>query len=421
MKPLNILLAEDSKAVGQFVSEYLQSAGHQVTYVESGEAAVVAYREQAFDLVLMDVVMPGISGLEAVKQIKAIPTTVWVPVIIITGLETEADILNGFMAGADDYLVKPVKPMALDIRIRSMMRIAAIQRSTTAVINNVIEGIIQIDRVGRIGRFNQAAESIFGYTEAEVMGKNVNILMPPPYKEAHDDYIASHVATGQAKVIGIGRIVSGLRKNGEIFPMHLGVTEASTPEGRFYVGLVRDMTIEERMQRQIEYMATHDALTGLPNRNECWKRLKERYALHDDQRGPAECTVFYCDLDGFKQVNDQFGHAAGDAVLKEVSRRMKDVLFVRDFIARIGGDEFVVVVDGVLDDEKAIALAQRLIEVASRPIVTPEGYYQVGASIGVAHVRQYPDSVEAVINAADAAMYAAKRSGKSTVRLASLP
>lgn len=99
---------------------------------------------------------------------------------------------------------------------------------------------------------------------------------------------------------------------------------------------------------------------------------------------------------------------------------MKDVLFVRDFIARIGGDEFVAIVDGVLDDEKAIALAQRLIEVVSQPVLTPEGNFQIGVSIGVAHARQYPDSVEAVINAADGAMYVAKRSDKGTVRLACL-
>jgi diguanylate cyclase (GGDEF)-like protein len=241
--------------------------------------------------------------------------------------------------------------------------------------------------------------------------------MPPPYKEAHDDYLANYVATGQAKVIGIGRVVTGLRKNGETFPMHLGVTEAATPEGKFFIGLVRDMTVEERMRRQIEYMATHDALTGLPNRNECWKRLEERYALRDDRHGPAECSVFYCDLDGFKQVNDQYGHAAGDAVLKEATRRMKEVLFVRDFIARIGGDEFLAMVDGVVDDEKATALAQRMIEVVSRPIVTPEGQYQVGVSIGIAHARQYPESVESLVNAADDAMYAAKRSGKGTVAL----
>jgi diguanylate cyclase (GGDEF)-like protein/PAS domain S-box-containing protein len=418
MKPLNILLADDSKSIGHFISEYLRSAGHQVHYIESGEAAVAAYRQQNFDLVLMDVVMPGIGGLEAVKQIKSIPTATWVPVIIITGLDAEEDILSGYLAGADDYMVKPVKPMTLDIRIRSMMRIAALQRSTTAVIDNVIEGIVQIDRAGRIDRFNKAAETIFGYTEAEVLGKNVNMLMPPPYKEAHDEYIANYVTTGHAKVIGIGRVVTGLRKNGETFPMHLGVTEAATPDGKFFIGLVRDMTIEERMHRQIEYLATHDALTGLPNRNECWKRLDERYALRDDRHGPADCSVFYCDLDGFKQINDQYGHAAGDAVLKETARRMKEVLFVRDFIARIGGDEFVAIIDGLQDNGKATAQAQRMIEAVTRPIVTPEGQYQVGISIGIAHSRQYPESVAALVNAADGAMYVAKRDGKGTVALA---
>jgi diguanylate cyclase (GGDEF)-like protein len=82
------------------------------------------------------------------------------------------------------------------------------------------------------------------------------------------------------------------------------------------------MTVEERMRQQIEYMATHDALSGLPIRNECWKQLGARYALRDDCHTPAECTVFYCDLDGFKQINDQFGHSSGGALLKLVTRRM---------------------------------------------------------------------------------------------------
>jgi diguanylate cyclase (GGDEF)-like protein len=200
--------------------------------------------------------------------------------------------------------------------------------------------------------------------------------------------------------------------------MHLGVTEAATPDGKFFIGLVRDMTVEERMQRQIEHMATHDALTGLPNRNECWKRLEERYALRNDRQGPANCSVFYCDLDGFKQINDNYGHAAGDSVLKQTTRRMKEVLFVRDFIARIGGDEFIAIVDGVLDDKHATELAQRMIEVVSQPIVTPEGLHLVGVSIGIAHSRQHPESVEALVNAADSAMYVVKRAGKGSVAVA---
>ena len=418
MKPLHILLADDTASIGLFVSTYLRESGHQVKVVQSGEDAVAAFEQEAFDLVLMDVLMPGMGGLAAVKKIKAMPATKWTPVILITGLDADEAILEGFMAGADDYIPKPISTLALDIRIRSMMRIAAIQRSSAAVIDSVIEGIIQIDRAGRIERFNKAAEGIFGYSFGEVQGKNVNMLMPSPYHEQHDDYLANYVSTGEAKVIGIGRKVTGKRKNGENFPMHLGVTEASTPDGKFFIGLVRDLTEEERLRSRIEFLASHDSLTGLPNRAESWKRLVERYSIRNDSHGPADCTVFYCDLDGFKQVNDQYGHAAGDKVLIETCARMKSTLFVRDLFARIGGDEFLVSVDGALDDDKALSLANRMIEVVGEPVVDGENRYRVGLSVGIAHSRKHPESVEALINAADAAMYVAKRGGKSQAALA---
>lgn len=251
MKNLNILLADDSESVLQFVSGYLRDSGHAVVCVASGEEAVAAYRDGSFDLVLMDLVMPGIGGLEATRRIKAIHKDRWVPLIVITGLEGEDEILTCFMAGADDFIQKPVKPLALDIRIRSMMRIAAIQRASAAVVDGVIEGVIRIDRVGRICQFNSAAERIFGYTAEELLGRNVSLLMPSPDRERHDDYLASYVATGLGKIIGIGRHVRGMRKNGEIFPMHLGVAEAHTPDGSYFVGLVRDLTVEERLAERL--------------------------------------------------------------------------------------------------------------------------------------------------------------------------
>lgn len=417
MKPLNILIADDTVSIGQFVSTYLRGAGHHVTFVQSGEEACEVYQREEFDLVLMDVVMPGMGGLAAVKKIKTFPATKWTPILLVTGVEAEEGVMDGFMAGADDYITKPISAMVLDIRIRSMMRIAAIQRTTAAVVENVIEGIVQIDRVGRIVGFNKAAQDIFGYRFDEVVGKNVNILMPSPDHEKHDEYLANYVATGEAKIIGSGRKVTGKRKNGESFPMHLGLSEASTPDGRFFIGLVRDLTEEERMRSQIEYMASHDTLTGLPNRAEAWKWLDKRYAIRDAQHGPADCTVFYCDLDGFKQVNDQFGHQAGDKVLQEACRRMQGILFVRDLIARIGGDEFLVSVDGLLDDEKALAVAQRMIDAVSVPIEDGDNRYRIGITIGIAHSRQHPESVEVLIHAADEAMYVAKRGGKGRAAL----
>lgn len=251
MKPLRILLADDSQSIGEMISEQLRSNGHLVTYVKSGEAAVEAYREDPPELVLMDIEMPGIGGLEAIRQIRKIPAPVWVPVIIITSHQDEASLLGSFMAGADDFLSKPIQPLLLDIRIQAMIRIVSSQRSAAATVDSVIEGVIRIDRVGRITAFNKAAEGIFGYSAKEAMGQNVKMLMPAPYREEHDTYLGNYVATGERKVIGIGREVIGQRKNGEVFPMHLGVSEVETPDDRFFVGVIRDLTMEKALRTKL--------------------------------------------------------------------------------------------------------------------------------------------------------------------------
>lgn len=251
MNPLRILLVDDSLAVGTLIGEQLRSNGHLVTFVRSGEDAIASYRESLPELILMDIEMPGMGGLEAIKQIRKIPAPLRVPIITVTSHTDETSLLSSFMAGADDYISKPIQPLTLDIRIQAMMRVVSVQRSSAATIDNMIEGVIRIDRVGRISAFNKAAENIFGYTASEVLGKNVNMLMPSPYREEHDDYLGNYAATGKRKIIGVGREVSGQRKNGEIFPMHLGVTDVETPDDRFFVGLIRDLTVEKTLRKRL--------------------------------------------------------------------------------------------------------------------------------------------------------------------------
>lgn len=413
MKPLRILVAEDSQPVGLFICELLRGNGHEVNFVQSGEAAVEAFRAESPELVLIDLQMPGMGGIEAIRQIRALSRGAWVPIIIVTASADEGDILEGFMVGADDYLVKPVNPLILDVRVRTMMRIAAIQRSANTVIDNVLEGIVRIDRAGRISLFNRAAEQIFGYTANEVFGRNVSMLMPSPDREAHDEYIGNYMATGEKKIIGIGRRVTGLRKNGQCFPMHLGVAEASTPEEGFFVGVIRDLTVEDALRAQVEFQAMHDLLTHLPNRAQCTAHLNERFDVPGPS-GRAECSLLYCDLDGFKSVNDQFGHAVGDEVLCAAAERLKSALFVRDFIARIGGDEFIIVIDGSWASDQARRVAERIIEAFVKPIRSSAGEHRLGVSIGVAHSRAH-DNLKSFAAAADAAMYRAKRQGGSQV------
>ncbi len=229
---MHILFAEDSPMVAKPIIKALEDAGHRVTHVLDGSAAVEQYLAELPDLVLMDVVMLNMDGIEATRRIKEIPTKKWIPIIMLTSLSSKDDLIKGLEAGADDYLIKPVDFDVLIARMRSKQRIVDMQNSFFGVLDNVHEGILTIDWRGKVQRFNLAAERIFGYSASEVLGLNVNMLMPEPYKSGHDGYLRSYLATHQPKVIGIGRKVQGLRKNGEVFPMHLAVTQIKSVAGR---------------------------------------------------------------------------------------------------------------------------------------------------------------------------------------------
>ncbi len=172
-------------------------------------------------------------------------------------------------------------------------------------------------------------------------------------------------------------------------------------------------------EARLLHAALHDTLTGIPNRSHFFERLGETMASRDEAAAPV--AVLYLDLDGFKPVNDTHGHAAGDAVLREVSDRIGGALRPDDIVARLGGDEFAVLCSGVADAREATAIAERLIDAVTRPISLPGADVQVGVSIGVAvdHGARVP--AEQLLEAADGALYDAKASGKGVWRLAGDP
>jgi diguanylate cyclase (GGDEF)-like protein/PAS domain S-box-containing protein len=409
---MHILFAEDSRMLALPVIQVLETAGHRVTHVFDGTAAVEHYTAEVPDLVLMDVVMAGMNGLDATRMIRAIPTQKWVPIVIMTGLTANEDLIKGLEAGADDYLFKPINMDVLVARMRSKQRIVDMQNSYFGILDNVHEGILTIDQNGTVQRYNLAAEKIFGYTSGEVLGRNVNMLMPEPYKAEHDGYLHNYATTHQPKVIGIGRKVSGRRKNGEVFPMRLAVTEVGGTLGVRFIGLVRDISQEEEDRERIEHLALHDTLTGLPNRasfNEflagCISK-KEKFSL------------LFIDIDGFKPVNDNFGHDVGDKVLIAIAQRMRSTVAGHDFIARLGGDEFVVILPQVGDAVDVENVARRILEKIGEPMSFGGKECHVGASIGAALHPANGHSEDAILSAADGAMYEAKRGGKNRVVMA---
>lgn len=387
----------------------LEAHGHRVTHVLDGAAAVEQFSAETPDLILMDVVMPIMDGLEATAQIRALPSKKWVPIMILSGLGSNEDFIKGLEVGADDYMAKPIDIQVLIARLRSKQRVVEIQNSLFGILENAHEGIITIDQHGKMQSFNLAAERIFGYAPHEVLGCNVNLLMPEPYKSRHDSYLSNYLTTQQAQIIGVGRKVQGQRKNGEIFPMHLAVTKMDSASGMKFIGLVRDISREEEDRQRIEHLALHDVLTGLPNRANFNRQIN---ACVTDSKPFA---LLFIDIDGFKPINDNFGHEVGDQVLVALAQRMTGALAKDDHLSRLGGDEFVVILQNVVTQLDAEHIALRILEKISKPMTCSGFKCDVTASIGGALYPCHGQSHEAVLSAADNAMYEAKLLGKNQV------
>lgn len=289
------------------------------------------------------------------------------------------------------------------------------QSQLQAIIHNAMDGIITINEAGEILGFNPAAEQIFGYAQHEVLGKNLSMLMPEPYRSEHDSYIDRYIQTGQAKIIGVcGREVVATRKNSEQFPMELSASEMVLGGQRYFVGIVRDITERKQAEEKIAHLAHYDYLTDLPNRALFLDNLEHSVSLA--KRNKFKVAVLFLDLDGFKKVNDTLGHDAGDMLLRGVSKRLKETIRGSDIVARVGGDEFIFVLNEIGSDENAALMANKIIVALSDPFEFKGQRCHVGGSIGISI---YPDAStdpETLIKLADNAMYLAKQSGKNTHR-----
>ena len=409
---MRILLVEDSRSNAQLLIAFLKEQGYLVDHAVNGREAIDHFKAQAPDLVLMDVVMPEMDGIEATRRIKALGGTRWVPVILMTSLSAKEEIIAGFAAGADDYLIKPIIFEVLQARMRSMQRIATMQDSLAGILDNVYEAILTINESGIVQRYNKAAARIFGYGTVEVIGRNVKMLMPGHYADSHDGYLTRYLRERTPHIIGIGRKVEGKRKSGEIFPMRLSVTEVQSNTGSLFIGLVSDISAEEAARQHIEHLAWHDALTGLPN------RASFNNTLDETIRQAGMHALLFIDLDAFKPINDTLGHEAGDEALKIVANRLRNELAASDFVARLGGDEFVAIIRDLPDRKTAAMIAERLLAVLAKPMTLRGKPGRIGASIGIAIMPEHGTNANDILTIADNAMYAAKRNAKGSVIVA---
>jgi len=289
------------------------------------------------------------------------------------------------------------------------------QSQLQAIIHNAMDGIITIDETGEILGFNPAAEHIFGYSQQEILGRNVNILMPEPERSAHDGFIRRYIQTGETKVMGVsGREVDAVRKNGKPFPMEVSISEMVLGGSRYFVGIVRDITERKLAEQKIAHLAHYDYLTDLPNRALFLSTLEHSIRLA--RRNDYKVSVLFLDLDGFKQVNDTLGHDAGDLLLREVSKRLRHIIRESDTVARVGGDEFTFVLNNTESNEGVALVADKIVSALAEPFDLKGKQSRIGGSIGISIFPDDAGDLGQLVSQADEAMYLAKQSGKNTHR-----
>lgn len=282
------------------------------------------------------------------------------------------------------------------------------------VFTHTREGIIITDATGSIMEVNDHFTEITGYSREDVIGQSPRVLQSdrqPP------EFYAEMWKTTQTKGYWIGTILNS-RKNGEVYAENLTLSAVKDAIGNIshYVALFSDITnLNNIHQSELKQMAHYDALTKLPNRVLLADRLNQ--AMVQSQRRHCSLAVAFLDLDDFKVVNDTYGHAVGDELLMIVSKRMKDALRDGDTLARIGGDEFVVVLPDLINFNDYQSVLERVLLAASKAIKINGSILQVSASIGVSTYPQDGTEADILMRHADQAMYQAKHMGKNCYHL----
>ncbi|WP_351088113.1 EAL domain-containing protein [Shewanella sp. S1-49-MNA-CIBAN-0167] len=308
---------------------------------------------------------------------------------------------------------KPVRMSGTHQDITKSKQSEDVRKLAASVFTYAKEGITITDTNGVIINVNDAFSAITGYSRGDVIGLNPRMLksglhLPEFYKEMW--------ATLQQKGYWTGEVWNK-RKNGEVYPQILTISSVLDDIGvvQNYVALFTDITAIKEHQGQLERIAHYDMLTSLPNRTLLADRLTQ--SMKHSQRQQSLLVVAFVDLDRFKKINDTYGHIVGDELLIVVSSRMKEALRNEDTLARIGGDEFVAVIENIQTMADCEPILERLLLAASDPVVVGGVRLEVSASIGVSIYPQDGVDADQLIRHADQAMYVAKQQGKNRYRL----
>jgi len=280
------------------------------------------------------------------------------------------------------------------------------------VFEHTLEAVVISDNKHKVLTVNKAFSDITGFSKKEVIGKDFNLLW---WNEDDKENTSSTILNALDKEGSWQGEIDKRHKNGKKFSAHLTVIEGErAKDTKHYISIFYDITYRKQSEEKLYQLAHFDPLTQLSNRHAFMDRLAE--SLEKAKRYESRCAIFYMDLDGFKTINDTYGHNAGDEVLIQTSNRLQKIIRKSDMVARMGGDEFTVIIENYSDTRSLSQLAHKMINAVSEDIRLQDSSVKVTTSIGISI---YPDDaldMESVLKHADNAMYRAKELGKNNVQ-----
>lgn len=307
----------------------------------------------------------------------------------------------------------------LDItnRMNLERELATVNSRFTAVVESAYDGVVTVDQRENIKLFNKAAQEMFGYRPDDILGKKLSALIPERYHAHHGDYIDTFAAS---PIMGRQMFergdINGVRKDGSEFPVEISIAKITVNGMVEFTAVVRDVSERARMMDELRIRATTDALTGLNNRRMFQEKSVDLLALANRHDQPLSAIML--DIDKFKTINDTYGHAEGDRVLKAIAAACNKMARESDVVARMGGEEFAIMLP-ITSGEEAVGLAERL-----RVAISENNYdhdwdggepIAFTISAGISEWDPADKKIDDVLNRADKALYRAKEGGRNRV------
>ncbi len=435
-KNARILLVDDKPELLSSLAQLVSLHEYPVVEALGGRAALDALQSESFDVVLLDLIMPEVSGHDVLDWVA--DHDIGAKVVVVSGDSSFSGVKHALTCGAFDFVKKPFEPTELLATVAKALAHRRLEQSHEAmeqrlqeseerhrfIVNNSPDLIYMLDRNGCFNFINDRIESLLGYQKAELVGKHYAELVYEEDLEEAKNLFNERRTGGRATHNVELRLKSRLPRDADRPFQTQNVWMELTAEGVYSdpqertrenfigtYGTARDISERKEAQQVINFQAYHDLLTHLPNR----ALLKDRLSLAIAQarRSKRRLAVMFLDLDRFKLVNDTLGHTMGDRLLKAVANRLQGCLRRGDTLSRFGGDEFTLLLPEIRTRDDVAVIAGKILDKLATPFVIDTHELFVGASIGIAMYPEAGDSVEALVQSADIAMYDAKSRGKN--------